>query len=375
MMGRVSGCSILFNWNGPEPDIHKGTLSWEGELSGGQMAASAAIAEAVRSRSELLVWAVCGAGKTEMLYAGIEEALRIGRRVCIATPRTDVVLELAPRLQKVFPAVPAAVLYGGSGDRDRFSSLVISTTHQLLRFENAFDVIIVDEADAFPYSYDASLKFAVKKASKPQSSSILLTATPDKELQRACKSGRLPYVTVPARYHRRPLPIPRLSWCGNWRRRIERQLLPGAVAAWLSKRAETGRQALVFLPHIRLMNKALPLFQKLHPSVEAVHAEDPQRHDKVKEMRSRSISVLLTTTILERGVTFPDIDVAVIGAEDRIFTEAALVQIAGRAGRSADYPEGDVVFFHYGKTRAMLSARNQIRQMNREAQQKGLLDL
>jgi competence protein ComFA len=82
----------------------------------------------------------------------------------------------------------------------------------------------------------------------------------------------------------------------------------------------------------------------------------------------------LTTTILERGVTFPNIDVAVVGAEDDTFTESALVQIAGRVGRSPQFPTGDITFFHYGITRAMIRARNQLLRMNRQARMKGLID-
>ncbi|MFK4997169.1 hypothetical protein ACI2OX_04930 [Bacillus sp. N9] len=53
--------------------------------------------------------------------------------------------------------------------------------------------------------------------------------------------------------------------------------------------------------------------------------------------------------MLERGVTFPNIDVAVIGAEDDIFTEAALVQISGRVGRSSEFPNGTITFFIMGE--------------------------
>src|SRR5690606_22417394 len=99
------------------------------------------------------------------------------------------------------------------------------------------------------------------------------------------------------------------------------------------------------------MDEALPLFEKLNPSTAAVHSEDPERKEKVVKMRRNEISLLLTTTILERGVTFPNIDVAVIGAEDDIFTEAALVQIAGRVGRSVDFPTGNITFFHFGRSK------------------------
>ncbi|MFL6561410.1 MAG: helicase-related protein, partial [Bacillus sp. (in: firmicutes)] len=96
--------------------------------------------------------------------------------------------------------------------------------------------------------------------------------------------------------------------------------------------------------------------------------------EKVQKMRSKGIPLLLTTTILERGVTFPNIDVAVVGSEDAIFTESALVQIAGRAGRSKEHPDGVVTYFHYGKTEEMLKARKQIVSMNREGIKRGLLN-
>ena len=61
------------------------------------------------------------------------------------------------------------------------------------------------------------------------------------------------------------------------------------------------------------MEKALPILRQLDPDIEAVHAEDPNRKEKVQKMRNKDIPLLLTTTILERGVTFPNIDVAVVG--------------------------------------------------------------
>ncbi|KQL52978.1 helicase [Heyndrickxia shackletonii] len=376
MMGRVSTCTPLIGWNGPDPEIDPEDipLQWDGQLSKGQQHASAAVVKAIQSNSDMLVWAVCGAGKTEVLFAGINEALRNGRRVCIATPRTDVVLELAPRFRKVFPATTISALYGGSEERHQYAQLVISTTHQLFRFENAFDVIIVDEVDAFPYTFDRTLQWAVEKAARQPSAKIHLTATPSTKWQKECMSGNRAHVTIPARFHRRSLPVPQFKWCGNWRKPIEKGKLPRIVEKWVSDRLQINKQALVFLPNIKLMEKAAPLFQKLHPKIESVHAEDQNRKEKVMRMRTKETPILLTTTILERGVTFPNIDVAVVGAEDRIFTEAALVQISGRVGRSADYPTGNITFFHYGQSREMLKAQNHIIRMNQEARKRGLID-
>ncbi|KMY55516.1 hypothetical protein AC623_17515 [Bacillus sp. FJAT-27231] len=375
MMGRVSGCSQLIHWTGTEPAYEgNGTLQWSGQLSEGQKAASCAVVQAIHDHSEQLIWAVCGAGKTEVLFHGIESALLVGKRVCIATPRTDVVLELAPRLQKVFPETTVTALYGGSPDRHRYSPLVVSTTHQLFRFYQAFDVMIVDEVDAFPYSYDTSLQFAVQKARKSSSTLIYLTATPNETWQKECRQGNRPFVKIPARFHRQPLPVPLLSWCGNWKKAIQKGRLPANVKDWTLKSLQENKQALLFFPHIDSMQQALPLFQQLNPLITSVHAEDSERKEKVALMRACQLPLLLSTTILERGVTFPNIDVAVIGAEDDVFTESALVQIAGRAGRSADFPDGEVRFFHYGKTKAIVQAVSRIEQMNREGIEKGWLD-
>lgn len=376
MMGRVSMCTPLISWIGPPPSSTSTYIqfSWSGTLSEGQQSASQKLVQAVQENKELLVWAVCGAGKTEVLFDGIHEALANNKRVCIATPRTDVVLELTPRLQAVFPDIKVASLYGGSEDRNKYSPLTIATTHQLFRFYKAFDTVILDEVDAFPYSVDATLQYAVAQARKDQSSMIYLTATPNPKWQRDCRLGKREFVTIPARYHRHPLPVPTFTWCGNWQKLLKKNQLPLNVLRWIQNRLSFNKPSLVFMPNIELMGIILPILQQLDPNIQSVHAEDPHRKEKVQKMRNKEIPLLLTTTILERGVTFPNVDVAVLGAEDRIFSESALVQIAGRVGRSAQFPTGDITFFHYGKTDAMVKSRKQIQEMNKKAKERGLID-
>lgn len=375
MMGRCSECNPLVIWIGPTPSTSfSSPLQWNGQLSPAQQLASHEVCHAIERNDSLLVWAVCGAGKTEVLFAGINMALSHGKRVCIAAPRTDVVLELAPRLASVFPSVDMAALYGGSQDRGKLASLTVTTTHQLLRYYHAFDVMIVDEVDAFPYSVDPMLSYAVERARKPTSSLIYLTATPNEQWQREVKSGKRKAVTIPARYHRHPLPVPTFEWCGNWQKKWRNQRLPSCVVQWVHEHLERNKQAFLFVPHIDFLQQVVPFLQQFHPRIEGVHAEDPKRKEKVLAFRRGQIPLLVTTTILERGVTVPNIDVAVLGAEQPIFTESALVQIAGRVGRSAQHPTGDVRFFHFGKTKAMVAAKRHIELMNNEARKRGLIN-
>ncbi|WP_031406991.1 DEAD/DEAH box helicase [Geobacillus vulcani] len=374
VMGRISTCTRLVHAALPLPSSrYEAPLAWNGELSAAQAEAAQAVRQAVLDRSELIVWAVCGAGKTEILFPAIAAALENGERVCLATPRTDVVRELAPRFRQAFPRVPLAVWHGGSEERGRIASLVLSTTHQLLRAYRVFDVMIVDEVDAFPYSAEPMLEYAVSQARKEQSSLIYLTATPSRAWQLDIRRGRRNAAVIPARYHGRPLPVPAFEWCGNWRKRLERGRLPQNVLAWVLRRLEQGKQAFLFVPHIDELEAVTRLLQRVNPYIVGVHAEAPDRAEHVQAFRDGLVPLLVTTTILERGVTVPNIDVAVLGAEDRIFTESALVQIAGRVGRHAAFPDGDVRFFHHRKTNAMVRARRHILRMNEEAKKRGLL--
>ena len=57
-------------------------------------------------------------------------------------------------------------LYSGSKDQGKIGDIVVCTTHQLLKFQNCFDLIIIDEADAFPFNIDLSLQYGLKRAIK-----------------------------------------------------------------------------------------------------------------------------------------------------------------------------------------------------------------
>ncbi|RXZ01843.1 DEAD/DEAH box helicase [Fictibacillus sp. S7] len=369
MMGRVSQCTPLVAWSGPDLnwESRNSELVWDGMLSPAQERATKKLVGKIGVRDELLIWAVCGAGKTEVLFQGIEKALKDGQRVCIATPRTDVVLELIPRLRKVFPGVTLSGLYGGSKDKMDGAQLILSTTHQLFRFRKAFDLIIVDEVDAFPFSYDKTLAHAVQQAKREEALMVYLSATPDRKMKKRGEHGELSSVKIPKRYHGFPLPVPRFLWCGHWKKRLKKNKLPQNVMSWISHQIERNRQGFLFVPSVRTLEQIVAILKKVNPLIEGVHAEDPDRKEKVMRFRNGETPILVTTTILERGVTVPFTDVAVLGAEEEIFSESALVQIAGRAGRSKDDPAGEVLFFHYGKTNAMVQAKWHIEQMNREA--------
>lgn len=375
-MGRISECKPLYTWNGTEAywPKHANPLTWTGNLTIAQSKAAFQLQKAVHERiPSYLCWAVCGAGKTEMLFPAITAALKQGKRIALASPRVDVIRELLPRMKQAFQNVSLEALYGGSEHRTGSAQLILATTHQLMRYDQAFDVLIIDEVDAFPYYLDKSLMHAAKQAVKKQSTTLYLTATPRKNFQLQMKRRKLPHVFVPLRYHGHLLPVPKFKISFRLSHLLTNQKLPNTFRQWLTRRKNPKRQLLIFVPKISMIKELKAVITALLIEVDvistaeqlqAVYAADKDRELKINEFRERKLQVLITTTILERGVTFPSVDVAVLDAGHDVFNEAALVQIAGRAGRSAEDPNGEVVFFHDGKTTGMEKAKQMILDMN-----------
>ena len=366
--GRAMECTMLYEWTGPQANWPHETnpCAWEGTLTPAQSKAATAIQRAIQKHKEQLVWAVCGAGKTEMLFPGITYALQQGKRICLATPRSDVVRELMPRFQTAFPHTKIEALYANSSQKTGEGQLILSTTHQLIRYKHAFDVMIIDEIDAFPYHQDPSLHSLAERACKQISSKIYLTATPREKLKKRVSKQQLAAEFVPIRFHGHPLPVPvsKLEW--NLRKKINNKKLPHTLDSFLQTR-NPQRQLLIFVPTIHQLPLIKQLLTNRFVSLETVHAEDEKRKEKVEAYRQKKYELLITTTILERGVTFPSVDVVILDAGHHVFDEAAIVQIAGRAGRSPVDPTGDVLLIHQGLTEAIKAAIKHIQSMNNRA--------
>ncbi|MFD0896476.1 DEAD/DEAH box helicase [Loigolactobacillus binensis] len=370
LLGRVCADDYLVSL--AEPNLFKpnsAPLTWSGKLTTDQQAAAAAIRRGFAQRQDQLLWAVTGAGKTEMLFPGIATALVQGLRVGVASPRVDVCLELMPRLQVAFATTPIMLLHGRQTEAYRYTQLVLCTTHQLLRFYRAFDVLIIDEVDAFPYAQNPQLAFATQQAVKVSGTRLFLTATPSRQLLRQTRTGQLQLSYLPRRYHGHALPQPQVQLCFKWRQQLNKQRIPQQLAHRIAIKVEQRQRFLLFVPRIELLKVLAPLLRHQFPSLHfaTVHAADAQRLEKVQQMRQQQLDCLVTTTILERGVTFPGIDVLVLGADDQVFSTAALVQMAGRVGRSAACPTGEVVFICAGLSRSVQQACRQIKQVNRKA--------
>ncbi|MFM0917716.1 DEAD/DEAH box helicase family protein [Staphylococcus epidermidis] len=334
------------------------------ELSKQQQYASEAIVQAIKNNNDLLLYAVTGAGKTEMMFEGIRIARQMGHNIAIVSPRVDVIIEISHRIKDAFIDERIDVLHQSS--RQQYNGhFVIATIHQLLRFKQHFDTVFVDEVDAFPLSMDPQLSNAIQLASKLNHSHIFMTATPPRHFLKQFPSEEV--IKLPARFHRHPLPIPKFKYFKLKSTRKQNLLLN-----LFRNQINQQRFTLVFFNNIEIMNKTYQQYKMDIADLIYVHSEDDLRFEKIEDLRRGQHKIVFTTTILERGFTMTHLDVVVVDAGS--FQQEALIQIAGRVGRKQQSPSGLVLFLHEGVTLSMVLAKRNIISMNRLAIKRGWVD-
>lgn len=300
--------------------------------------------------TDVLLYCVCGAGKTELVVESISKMLKRGKKVCFAIPRRQVVLELQTRLSEYFPhAVTVAVCGGHTRETD--GDLIICTTHQLYRYTGAFDLLILDEPDAFPFRGNPVLHGIAETACRGHR--VFLTATPDAHLLARVKKKEMVCLRLFRRPHGHDLPEPQIF------------IAPVVVLLirllfWLWEK-ETPR--MVFVPTIReahVLHRFLSLFLRCSVCT----SKTGNRDQVIEKFRREKAGVIVATTVLERGVTIPGADICVFHADHAVFDEASLIQMAGRAGRSFEHPDGRVLFLECRRGRPADQCRNTIREAN-----------
>ncbi len=379
-LGPVTGLQPLYRWRGSLPPraAAGAPLLTLPELTPWQMATARQVLAFWEGNGPrvFLIWAVCGAGKTEVVFLTIRRALAEGKRVLLTVPRREIAKELGERVKKCFPGLTFTLLHGGQKEEHPGDGLVVATTHQLLRFAPFFHLVILDEADAYPYRGNRMLINALFNTLLPEGKLIYMTATPDEEWRKKAVRGEIGLSRLVLRHHGFPLPVPALVQTALPPEENKNWQVPAPVLSFLHKAKGEKRQVLIFLPTVRLTEKAGRALQDVEEglAVDYIHSRDPGKDRKLKAFEAGRLHVLVTTTLLERGLTFPRLDVLVLYADrEGIFSTETLVQIAGRVGRSILDPSGEVLFVGEKISAPMQNARLWIEDMNKEAKKLGFL--
>lgn len=311
------------------------------------------LVENVKNGQDTLVYATTGAGKTELVFEAITWALNHGKKVGFAIARRQVVLEICERLKKAFPKLNVIAVCQGFTDIDD-GDLIVCTMHQLYRYYQTFDLLIMDEVDAFPYKNNEVLEAIAMHSCIGVK--IYLTATPSEKMLQEVHEGKLKMLELFVRPHGKPLIVPQVICCP-----FIFQLLH---CLWLLM--HTQKQVLVFVPTIRLCEQLSYL--KMFLNCESLTSKTVNKEEIMDKFRKKEIQFLFTTTLLERGITIKGVDVFVLKSDHGVFDEASLIQIIGRVGRDFHNPTGTGIFYCEHQSKEIKKCLNTLRRMNEALQ-------
>lgn len=306
-----------------------------------QFGASRFLINNYQNNSDCIIIAVCGAGKTEMCFP-LFNSIYKHSKIAFAIPRIDICTQIFFRLSQHYTQSQVG-LHTGKKQINLNANLLVLTTNQLLKYHSYFDLIIIDEVDAFPFDVDPDFYLGVLNCKSPLATICYLTSTPSQRLL----ALNLPTYTIFKRWHNQPLPVPKLIQLTT-----DYKLNRTLINFFYNR----NRQLLIFVSTITNGYIFSEILTKQSITHHFIYSTHPKRSQILEQFQNKQITVLLTTTILERGVTFDDIDVLIIDSDNSFYNKAALVQIAGRVGRKIEFQQGQVYFCYRYYTETIKSA-------------------
>ena len=194
----------------------------------------------------------------------------------------------------------------------------------------------MDEIDAFPFKGNDVLQQMFENAAKGHY--VLLTATPSKSLIKEFESPGKDVMRLAVRFHRHPLPVPKVITGDDLY--LHYKLIKETM-----RFLKENKPIFIFVPTIDDSKKIAMLLKPFSRYGTYVNSKREDNDVVIDDLRNGKYKYLVTTAVLERGVTVKNLQVIVFHADHAIYDTASLVQIAGRAGRRKEAPEGEVIFF------------------------------
>ena len=243
-------------FSAPDPD-HPGP-----SLSPDQAEAAAALREAVRAArfSVTLLEGVTGAGKTEVYFEAIAQALKAGRQALILLPEIALSAQWLARFAARFGTAPAVWHsdLGPARRRDTWlavargtAPVVVGARSALFLPFPALGLVIVDEEHESAFKQEEGVIYhardmAVVRGRLAEAAVVLASATPSLESLANAEAGRYRHLLLPARHGGAALPEVAMIDLRADQPARGRFLAPSLVAA-IAETLARGEQAMLFL--------------------------------------------------------------------------------------------------------------------------------
>lgn len=328
------------------------------ELTEEQSTISKKVVESFKRKKNSLIYAVCGAGKTEIVFETIKYAMENGLQVGFAIPRREVVHEIYMRLKNVFPHNNITAVYGGNTSV-LVGNIIVLTTHQLYRYTSYFDLLILDEIDAFPFMNNDLLYEMFLRSVK--GNYIMMSATPSVDVVEQLRANNCEIFELKTRFHHMSIPEPLIIISVGFLKYIF--LIKKLMAYRIMN-----KKVIIFVPTIEKSISVFRIISKFISGGNYVNSKVSNNGFIIDEFKMNKYFYLVSTSILERGITIKSLQVIIMDADNNIFDEYSLIQMAGRVGRSKDETYGEVIFLANKKNVAMCNALSTIKDCNKHLQ-------
>ena len=281
-----------------------------------------------------LVCGDVGFGKTEVAIRAAFKAVTQGKQVGVLVPTTILAYQHYKTFRERMSAFPVTVemlsRFRSAAEQKKVVAAINAGkvdiaigTHRLLSADVKFNdigLLIVDEEHRFGVRSKEKVKRMARKVDV-----LSMTATPIPRTLYMSLSGlrRISIIDTPPR-NRHPIKTEVVPF--------DDETIARAI------RAETGRGGQVFLVHNRVasIHAMQAYLERLLPEVRFRSAHGQMREKDLEKVilafLDREFDVLISTTIIESGLDFPNVNTIIINRADR-FGLAELYQLRGRVGR------------------------------------------
>ena len=189
----------------------------------------------------------------------------------------------------------------------------------------------------------------------------MMSATPTKDALELFKEKNKEILRLDIRFHRHPLPVPKII--------VKRTFLKYLVLLKkINEFLKENHPVFVFAPTIESCELLYHFLSLFFLKGNYVHSKKNDRSKTIELFREGKYKYLVTTSVLERGVTVKDLQVIIFNSDHGVYDKGTLIQISGRVGRKIDAPDGEVIFIASKKTKEMEEACENIVESNKALQ-------
>lgn len=300
-------------------------------LSEQQLAASRSILANYQEGKHTIINAVCGAGKTEMLLEVIKYGLNKNHKIGIACPRKALLGDLYQRISAYFNE--SFTLITGDTKQVTGANLIFLTCHQLKHYADYFDLLIIDEVDAFPFLDNYQLENDALKASKLF---VYLSATLPLKYYELAKKTNYQMINIFSRYHAKPIPVPHIK--------VVKHGFMVIMTLFLCQKIT--KPLIIYVPSIKQGYNLYKIISLFFKNVLFTYAKK-MNQDLLQQIKNNQYQIIISTMVLERGITIDQVNVIVFNANHIVYSIESLIQISGRVGRSNLYHQGNIIYLCY----------------------------